>query len=68
MRKYITQEEVHHLGWPNSLHYECIICGAILDIRVDKNKGCRCGNVYFDNDGGRIAILDETKVKRFLED
>ena len=57
-------------GWPagSKLYYKCTKCGSLVpslpsQAELDLEWECSCGNLYVDEDAGRMGADDPSCVK-----
>ena len=40
------------------IFYQCTKCGDIIPSQPNDNMGCKCGNIFIDNDYVRLVVKD----------
>ena len=45
------------------IYYRCLECGEIIPSVPKDNIGCRCGNIFIDEDCWRLVVTDIRKLE-----
>lgn len=67
MKKYLSFVPNGSLPFGSNVFLECLQCGEIVPLSLEKNTRCKCQNIRLDAEYGRVAIRDWSAIKLFQE-
>jgi hypothetical protein len=67
MKNYLSFVPKGTLPTGPNVFLECLQCGEIIPLSLEKNTRCKCQNIRLDAQAGRIAIRDWSAIKLFQE-
>ena len=54
-------------GWPTAKNYfyKCEECGESIPSQPNKPSRCQCGNLFIDNEAGRLSAKQDDKISLY---